>query len=311
MRDTRSILLLIVSFLLLVVSCALLWTWAFRVYRSDQAREASLPPAKSNAVTVTIPLKDSAALDESQLKELDSVWNNVGQLKGQLNDKLDEFNRLRAEITQLVKMPASNADIASARQKIIALQQIIEELRNRNKDVENENKRLQGVLQQLSAYMKNPGQNIRRVGYEEKQNNTETVSSNAASQAALMASELKLSAISTNNDKEEETTDAGLTDKFVGTILVRNNNSNANNEMIIVITKPDGQVLKGSPWESGVFSTPEGKRVYSYKMNFDLSKGESRRLLFSLPADRLQKGNYSMQVYHNGVMIAKLNKTLS
>ena len=56
---------------------------------------------------------------------------------------------------------------------------------------------------------------------------------------------------------------------------------------------------------------PQLSKIYSSKMRFDYSKGEIKKLNFSLSSDKYMKGNYILQIYHNGVLIGKLSKSLS
>ena len=93
-----------------------------------------------------------------------------------------------------------------------------------------------------------------------------------------------------------------------GTIL---GSTNRGNPLRWPKLQPDGRVLKNSEWDSGSFNTPDGKKIYSYKLSFNYAKGEQKQLLFSLKADKYQKGNYTMQVYYNGIMIGRVSKTLS
>jgi hypothetical protein len=81
--------------------------------------------------------------------------------------------------------------------------------------------------------------------------------------------------------------------------------------MVVVILQPNGQVLKTSGWESGTFNTADGKKIYSYKFNFNYSRGEAKKLAFTLKTGSLVKGNYTMAVYYNGQMIGKTVKTFS
>ena len=313
MRDTKSLLLLIVSSLLLVVSCILLWTWGYRVYQISKTEKNGVAPAgKRPANPALLKLDSSQNFSANNInlieKNYDSVWGNADSLKIQLGIKLNEFNKLRNEISEILKKPGNSASLGVARQKIGELQQIVEELRSRNKDVENENKRLNEVLAQLSDYMKSPVPNAKRVAFEEK---PLPVTTNDLT-AGFTASELKLSAIMHNEDKEEETLQAQQTEKLVGSFIVKNNGNPTNSsEMMIVVIQPDGQVLKTSAWESGTFNSEDGKKIYSYKMRFEITKGETRRLLFTLSTDKYQKGNYTMQIYHNGMLIGKMFKTLS
>jgi len=309
MKGTKSILLLLVSFLLFAVSFTLLWTWGYRVYIKKTGEEGKAG-VSVNATAAPASTRDSLQIVYSatvnQLdNHLNAVWNNTDSLKGQLDKKLGEFYRLRNEIANLLKDHETDANLGLAKQKIEALQQKVRELVDKNADVENENRKLAAVLQQLAAGKKNPESNAQRTSYD----NSATEKSNAA--APLSVSELRLAALTTENDREQETTQAQKTEKLVGSFMIKNGSEPGNtSEVMIVVLQPDGQVVKNSAWESGTFITSEGKKVYSYKMRFDNSH-EPKRLLFSLSPDNYQKGNYTMQVWYNGTLVGRVMKTLS
>ena len=52
-------------------------------------------------------------------------------------------------------------------------------------------------------------------------------------------------------------------------------------------------------------------QIDSRKIKFDYNKGEARRINFSVPADNIQKGAYTLQVYSNGKVIGKAVKVVS
>ncbi|MBP6432163.1 MAG: hypothetical protein KA319_10375, partial [Ferruginibacter sp.] len=123
------------------------------------------------------------------------------------------------------------------------------------------------------------------------------------------ASQIKVTALSAEDDKE--TTTAEEVEKITGSFVVKNAMPYKNAEIIIVITQPNGKVLKNSAWETGIFETKEdGRKMYSQKIKFDYSKGETKKCNFSVIADNYPKGNYTLQIYHNGVLIANSVKTL-
>ncbi len=311
MKSSNSLMLLLVSLLLVIVSGILLWTWGYRVYNKNDNGTVKTQPADSAAIARVV--RDSlqqqytATLQELNT-QIDSTLYGSDSLRGQLSAKLEEFFRLRDEINELLKDKSGSFKQDLAKQKIIELQIKVQELRNRNADVEQENKKLNALLAQLKDLEKNnPGQdNARRVFYDNR-----SAENNIPVSAVFTASDLRLSAVMTDNDRETETSSAQQTEKLVGSFVVRNAGAVNNSEIMVVVVQPDGRVLKGSAWESGIFSTPEGKKIYSYKLSFDYSRGESKKLLFSLSADKYQKGNYIMQVYHNGSLIGKLSKSLS
>jgi hypothetical protein len=114
-------------------------------------------------------------------------------------------------------------------------------------------------------------------------------------------------------DKEQETSLARKADKFVASFVLQNNfNEYMNAEVMVVITEPDGRVLQSSTWDSGSFETKtEGKKNYTRKVRFDYNKGEQKALIFTLDVDVFQKGTYTLQIWHNGILVGEVNKTLS
>jgi len=314
MKDAKSLLLLLVSLLLVLVSFVLIWTWGYRYYTNKDEYKVNAKIVLTDSVAIANRIRDSLqnVYNETISKldsRLDSSLINSDSLKTQLEIKLSEFFRLSNEIKALLGNRNAGKDFTVAKQKLGELQNKVEDLKDKNKLVENENNSLGNILEQLNKPDKNPKQpsgpgsgNDPNAGYE-KGNPVFAV---------FNASDLKLSAIQVNNDAETETTLADQANKLVGTFTVTNNISQLSNvEMMVVVLQPDGRVLKNSEWDSGSFNTPDGKKIYSYKVNFNYTKGEQKRLLFSLKAENCQKGNYTMQVYYNGIMIGKVFKTLS
>ena len=314
MRDARSLILLLVSLWLVLVSFVLIWTWGYRFYnKNDEFKVAAkLVITDSNAMANRIRDSLQKVYNETLYKldsQLDSTLLNSDSLKKQLDIKLAEFYRLSGEITAILNRRNNNyADIDMAKKKIGELQNKADDMRDKNQVVDSENKKLTEILDQVQKTEKGAEKNIKQGNAE---NNVAVEKSNPA-YSVFTASEMKLSAITVNDEKESETFFADQTKKLVGAFTVTNNNSQLSSaEVIVVVQQPDGRVLKNSEWESGSFSTPEGKKLYSYKLNFNYSKGEPKRLYFSLKADTYQKGNYTMQVYYNGTMIGKVFKILS
>jgi len=309
MRDTKSLSLLLLSSVLFLLSIILLCTWGYQYYHQIQEDKSKAADIKSAPPVVPDSTRDSllkiyqttiSTLDN----RLDTAWYYADSLKGNLDINLKEFYRLRDEVAALLQSKVPNtADLDIARKKIMELQQKVAQLRYRNSDVETENAKLKALLEQMTKETQGIEDNSRLV---EKENKSLTAKVNAM--VYLSAANLSLAALA-NND-QQETTEAGQTEKLVGSFTVKSNISGKCDIMIVVV-QPDGQVLQKSAWESGSFETPDGKKIYSCKLHCETSKGEPKQLNFSLIADKYLKGNYVMQVYHNGVLIGKVNKTLS
>lgn len=313
MRDTKSLMLLLVSLLLVVVSFVLIWTWGYNYYaKNDNVKPAPVTAAVIDPSIITNNIRDSLqkVYDATLLDlgfQLDSTLTHTDSLKTELDIKLAEFYRLRNEIAVLLKNRNTNNNFSAVKKKIGELQVKADDLKKQNEDVGNENKKLSEVLNQIKNPETIPEKNLKPVN---------TVVSNTVEKSnsvyqLFSASALRFAAIKIDGDAETETTEAAQAVKFKGSFSVVNYNSQLSNaDMVIVILKPDGRVLKNSGWDSGTFNTPEEKKVYTYKINFSYAKGESKFLSFSVKSGNLTKGNYSMEVYYNGMLIGSTAKTL-
>lgn len=306
MRDTKSLLLLLVSLLLVVVSFVLIWTWGYNFYTKNDISKPAATAVTADSAAIAAKVSDSlqkvydAALKDLDIK-LDSTLSNSDSLSNQLDAKLAEFYRLRAEIANLLK--SRNNNFVTAQQKIGELKTKVNDLNEKNQVVDKENRNLQAVMNDMVKSDKPAAKNTAAANIPAER---------ITPASAFIASELRLAAINNGGDAETETSSAEKTDKFTGAFTVVNFNSQYTNaEMMVVVLKPDGKPLKGSGWDSGTFNTPDGKKIYSYKFNFTSTRGEPRRLTFSIKGNAVSRGNYTMEVYHNGIVIGRIIKTLS
>lgn len=307
MKDIRSVLLVLLS-------AGLVSTWIYHLYDktmySNRRNEVYIKDSSAVAEAVRDSLQKMYSLTIDNLDiRLDSTKSNADSLKGQLGTKLNEIYKLRNDIGTILKnRSATRADLNIARQKIEELQQKVDELRNQNTDMEEEKKRLTDMLDQVNNDMKGLEQNVKRLDQENK-----TLAEKINMASVFVASEIRFTPVTLKNSKEQETAEAKKTNKFVISFNVQNNISENNYaEVVIVVTQPDGQVLQNSVWDAGTFEARnEGRKNYTMKMRFEYEKGESKHLLFSLNAEDYQNGNYTLQIYHNGILIGKSTKTLS
>lgn len=330
MKDTKTILLLVVSVLLLLVSFALLWTWGYQFssFTKDKSGTVYILKDSTEAANATRDsLRRVYASTVAGFAKLDSAWNRADSLKTGLDIKLNEFYKLRDEITQLLKNPENQTDLESARLKINELQDRVEALRVRNIEVEQENKKLLAMINQIrqqsnsqapsstasggnSNALITPVSNRARATVPSQQATTAPAAESTGNLFA--SSDMRLSALMVDQGKEMETNEALQTDKFTGSFIVRNNAMPINSaEVYVVVIQPNGRVLQNSAWDAGSFVTKEGRKIYSCKLRFDYNKGEAKRLQFSLSGDRFEKGNYILQVYHQGTLIGRMVKPLS
>lgn len=328
-KDSRSVIMLLFPVGLLFLSLVLLFALGLRFYYKGNNKNETAPITiiKKEVVAplpVKTDLRDSlqnvyrATVNELD-NRLDSIWNNTDTTGGQLAVKLNEFYRLRKEISGLLKNGSSDTDLELAGRKISGLQQKIVQLNEHTRNVEEENRRLKELVDRLQKEPKKKEETavnkpLNTTIKPAIPKTTVTAPAPAAGNTttnSLIASGMKLSAITLTDDKEEETNDAALANKLIASFTVKSNNREyENTEVEVVILQPDGQVLQSSAWEVGTFNTTEGKRVYSKKLKFDYLKGENKKLRITLSAEKLLPGNYTMLVYHNGRMIGRTVKQL-
>ncbi len=308
-KDTKSILLGLLSIGLVV-------TWVYHLYDKTQY---SAPNNKkvitTDTITVAKEIQDSLQKVYSHTinnldAQLDSTKNTAGQLQNQLATKLKEINRLRTEISTILKKnDFTKVDLELARSKTVELQSLVAELQNKNSTVEEEKKQISAVLDNVNAEVKNLTGTVQKV---EKENKILVEKINVAS--SFVASELKLSPVAVKNEREQETNQAKKASKLVISFTVQNNITDFENaDVYIVVTQPTGKVLRNEDvWETSTINLQNRSRInFTRKIRFEYQKGESKPLIFSLTPEEFLSGTYTLQVYHNGYMIGQSMKTLN
>lgn len=308
MRDTKSLLLG-------MLSLGLMATWIYHLYDkskySRQRNEIYIQDSTAVAQAIQDSLQKiySGTIRDLDTR-LDSSSSTAGRLQGQLENRLTEIRKLKAEIaTILQRSNFSQQDLELARSKTRELQQLVAELQNRNISIEEEKKQISAVLDKVNLQVKDMEGTLQRMDQENK---VLTEKVNLAS--AFVASDIKLSPVMVKNDREQETSQVKKTSKLVISFNVQNNIADYESaDIFIVITQPDGRILRNEDvWDATSITLRNGNRVnYTRRIRFEYSKGEVKPLLFSLNADEYLKGTYTLQVYHNGYLIGQTMKTLS
>lgn len=308
MKDIRSLLLALLS-------CGLVATWVYHIYdktKYSQNKIAEVQTVDTTAIAQAIrdSLQKSYTATINNLDtRLDSSRNTSDSLQAALTLQINEVNRLRTEISTILKSPNTTAqELARAKQKLNELEEIVKQLRSEKKALELEKQQLIVRLDQLTGEVTQLQQGIRKLDDENKNINEKLKTS-----SVFVASALHFTAIDDRESKEQETSHAKRADKFIASFVLQNSLSEfLNAEVIIVITTPDGRILQSSAWDSGSFDTKtEGRKSYTRRIKFDYMKGEQKALIFSLDVDTFQKGTYTLQIWHNGQRIGEIAKALS
>ncbi|MBC7934583.1 MAG: hypothetical protein H7Y86_04375 [Rhizobacter sp.] len=304
LKESRISFLLLFSLCLLLLAFIILFAWGFIYYR-NAAETAKAQP--------TIVIKDSsfiaAAVRDSLQKmysntwgqlnqQLDAAKSNADSIQGNLEVKYEEFSQIRIEIARILEANKTPTQMETARIKLVELQLRLDDWRKKYNDVAAENARLSALLRQLAS-----SATVGRATLPSLPVANVVTAGNRNTETNVPAMQVQAWQLKAEEDNDRI--------RLRGSLDVTNNDNNSAVEMFVVILQPDGKLLKQSGWDSGSFETREGTKIYSCKLRFDCAKGENKSLNFSVPSNNFQKGMYSIQVYHKGVMVARGNKSIS
>jgi hypothetical protein len=178
--------------------------------------------------------------------------------------------------------------------------------------VADENKRLAAMLKQLTDNERTPQKAVQQKEIPMPKQPAPSPPKTEEYSSLFVTNNMQLKAMMLLDDKEQETFEALQADEIRGAVEVKNNFSSVRGaDVYVVIIQPDGSVLKQSAWETGMFDTNNGRKIYTQKLHFDYNKAELKRLSFNITAGSLKKGKYTLQFYNNGVLIGSITKSLS
>jgi hypothetical protein len=308
MKDTKTVLLA-------MLSVGLVGTWVYYFYDKSEHNGH-----KKEIVTVDPAVAVQSIQDSLQKvysftvdklgAQLDSVKNTAGQLQGELNARLQEINNLKTEIAALLKKTgAKKEDIELAGRKTTQLQQLVAGLGMENKDMADDKKQSTPLPADYNNTLTKKLQNDNQPTKQENNSSPDKTSGSSL----FTVSELKFTPIALKDDREVETNQAESANKLIISFVVQNNaTSYSNAEVFAIITQPDGKVMQTDAWDAASIPTHDyGKKAYTRKMRFEYLKGETKQLQATLRPEDYERGNYTLQVFHNGYLVGQAVKILN
>lgn len=299
MKDRKSLYLLIFALIVITVAFTLISVWGYRFYFSKKTFHSLHDPSTENTRTNKKTADGVLQLRlDSAVQKLNNPADTIAYDSSdhELALKITEFNRIKNEIALILKERSSAKDSISET-KIAALEKKIDELRNENIAISKENARLNEMVKQLPEKKQNE---------KELKPSFEKNKQQSASSLPLLVSHLRF--VAYNDDKK--TSLASETKKLTGSFEINVKAQNTTTWLDVVIVQPDGKVLLTGSGALASSEATSGKKAYSAVVHFDNVKDNHRRLQFSINAGSCMKGKYIMQIYHEGIMIGRLGKTL-
>ncbi|GAO44565.1 hypothetical protein [Flavihumibacter petaseus] len=292
-----------------LLAAGLLGTWGYLLWNNNK-NEQTIQQKEATIAQVTDEKTELQRNFDASLARLDSVTGSNNALEGKLTEKNSEITKLKGEIRSILnKKNATAAELKRAKElittlndKVAGLEQEVARLTTENTQLNTDLTAEKGKTTQLTSDL--------ATTTSAKQELEKTV--DIAS--TLNAYNIAVTPINEKNGgKEKVTTSAKRVDKLVVSFDVDNRIAPAGTaDVYVVVTGPDGKPVAQEALGSGTFTTrEEGEKPFTAKVPVKIETAKKTAVEFALKqGDKFQKGNYKIEIYHNGFKIGEGTREL-
>lgn len=289
-----------------ILAAGLLGTWGYLLYDKNKSGE-TLQVAQTQSENY-MSQRDSLKLayDDAEMR-LDSITGANNNLQGEKSTLQKQIESNKAEIRRILNdKNATAADLKRARTMIADLNNQIASLEAEVSRLTGENQELTANNTQLTAEKQVLEQNLQTSSLEK-----EALSQTVDVGSTFSASNIQITPVNEKKSgKEKTTSSAKRVDKLVVSFDVENRIAKSGPaDMYIVVTAPDGKVI--SEAGSATLTTrDEGDKTYTAKVAVEYEQGTRKPLSFPIRQTDFQRGDYKIEIYHNGFKIGEGVRTL-
>ncbi|MFZ9695058.1 MAG: hypothetical protein ACO3AY_04205 [Chitinophagaceae bacterium] len=286
--------------IILLLAIALAGSWIYFLWDQSNKKDT----ITSQTTTIETLGTEKAAVQrefDQALARLDSVNTKNSLLQEQLNERQKEIEQSKTAIRKILNdRNVTQNELAEARS-------LVTELNNRIASLEAEVIRLTGENQALTEANTNlQGEKTALQGnLQRKQAENEALFKTVDIGSTFSASSIQIASIDVRKSgKERLTSSAKRVDKLLVSFDVENRIANSGPaDMYLILTGPDGKIIGQ---ENNILITrEEGERRFSERLTVNYEKGTRQRVEFPIKGESFQKGNYRMEIYHNGFRIGQ------
>lgn len=289
-----------------VLIAALIGTWGYIFYDKSQTKQAvtQLETRINNVDSARVAIQQEFV---SVSAKADSLTQNNIQLQGSLADKSSEIQKLKGNISNILKKKnASEAELVQAKQMIGELNGKVDGLFAELEKLKGENQQLQTEKTQLTADKQNLEENLSTTKTEKKQ-----LEDKVDVASTLHASNIGITALKIGSGgKEKETSTAKRADIMRVSFTLDPNRVTVSGakDLYVCVTGPDGKVVS----EGGSFDTrEEGSKSFTSKVTVNYEQNKIIPVSFDVKqSDKYQVGDYRIEIYNNGFKIGEGVKKL-
>jgi hypothetical protein len=111
--------------------------------------------------------------------------------------------------------------------------------------------------------------------------------------------------------KEKVTTTAKRVDKLVVSFDVENRIAKSGPaDMYIMVTAPDGKPISDATNGGSLTTRTDGDKLFTAKVPVEYTQGTRKAVQFPIRQGDFQRGDYKIEIYHNGFKIGEGVRTL-
>jgi len=291
-----------------ILVAALLGTWGYLLWdKNNSGEKLQLSTTQGESY---MSQRDSLKLmyDEAEMR-LDSITGANNNLQGEKSDLQKQTEANKAEIKRILNDKNSTvADLKRAQGMIGNLNTQIAGLEQEVARLNGENQELTANNQQLGAEKTVLEQNLTTSASEK-----EALASTVDVGSTFSAANFSITPVDERKKGKEKTTStAKKVDKLVIAFDVENRIAKSGPaDMYIIVTAPDGKVISDASLSSATLTTrADGDKPYTTKVPIDYEQGTRKNVSFPIRQEDFQKGDYKIEIYHNGFKIGEGVRTL-
>jgi regulator of replication initiation timing len=299
-----------------VLAAGLLVTGGYLFFDKNQSSQ-TIQKQETQIAKVSDEKSDIQQSFDESLSRLDSLTGANSSLQSKLTERNTEIAKVKKEIRSILnKKNATAAELSRAKKLIATLNGNIENMQQEVARLTQENETLGQEKVALTA--------DKEVLTTEKQKlsadlETTTVAKQDLEKKVDVASTLNASNIAITpinvkgNGKEKVSNTAKRVDKLVISFDVANRIAEpGQTDVYVVVIGPDGKPVSSESLGSGTFTTrEEGDKLFTAKLPVEVETAKKKNVQFALnKPEHFQQGNYRIQIYQNGFLIADGTKEL-
>lgn len=287
-----------------LLAAGFLGTWGYLLWNNNKQEQVQ----QSQQTQIAKVTDEKGTLQKNfddALVRLDSLTGTNNRLQSQLTGANSDIAKKKAEIRSILgKRNATAAELNRAKSLINELNGKISDLQKQVADLTTQNTQLTADKTQLTADKDKLTSDLQTTSAAK-----EDLEKKVDIASTLNASNIAITPVhDRKNGKEKVTTTAKRVDKLVISFDVNNRIAqNGQTDVYVCITGPDGKPISVPALGSGTFaSRDEGDKIFTAKVPVDIEAGKTKSVQFAWKQNStFQKGNYKIEIYHNGFKIGE------